>query len=514
MRELAQARQRLPAEWRQLELKKLLGAQKSRAAPLIAQWKDAGYIEEIVDRPGYYRFTAAPPLEIQATEPEPAQASRVARPAQPASSEARPAQTQNDQRADWRQQLDSLLARLQLDDLATRKRILTLYVAPALVLLVLLVLGWQLLGPSSTSTADTATEPRSGAEGTQSGDASDTTGAAVVQLPQAVVAWYAPGGEIFGAIDSGVPYTATARYGSGWLQVEFAERGQFWVRQRELTNVVLGNLTDLRPPISGYFAYIVQPGDSLQTLATATGSDATLIAEHNRLTNPVVPGRPLIVPVLEGGDTTLASAAPLIKEGNRELPYIALTIDIEESDPAALERMLTILRERDVQLTFFAVGSWIEANPDIVRQLLADGHELGSHSYTHADFREIPDDQIVAELTQTEQVVTELTGGSTLPLFRPPYGSYDNRVLQTVANQGYLTIHWSIDSRDAVGEPKSAAFLVSQIAESRPPADLQGQIVLAHCCTRASIVDALPALLDRLAEQGLEVVTVSEVLGS
>ncbi len=106
----------------------------------------------------------------------------------------------------------------------------------------------------------------------------------------------------------------------------------------------------------------------------------------------------------------------------------------------------------------------------------------------------------------------DATGVTTRPLFRPPYGAYDERVLDTVIGEGYLPIYWTLDSLDSVGEPKTPEFLIERVTNALTPEQLRGAIILAHCGS-APTADALPQILDRFAEMGLEVKTVSEVLG-
>src|SRR5262249_46143073 len=103
-------------------------------------------------------------------------------------------------------------------------------------------------------------------------------------------------------------------------------------------------------------------------------------------------------------------------------------------------------------------------------------------------------------------------GASARPLFRPPYGAYDKGVLATTIALGYLPIYWTLDSLDSVGEPKTPEFLIERVTGTLTPQQLRGAIILAHCGSPAT-AEALPTILDRFAQMGLEVHTVSEVLG-
>ena len=110
--------------------------------------------------------------------------------------------------------------------------------------------------------------------------------------------------------------------------------------------------------------------------------------------------------------------------------------------------MLKTLREHNVKITFFLTGKWIKENPDLVRQIVADGHEIANHTFTHPDLTQPGRRPIRKELADTEALMQETAGATTRPLFRPPYGAYDERVLRMVAGQGYLPIYWTLDSLD------------------------------------------------------------------
>ena len=103
----------------------------------------------------------------------------------------------------------------------------------------------------------------------------------------------------------------------------------------------------------------------------------------------------------------------------------------------------------------------------------------------------------------------EITGGTTRPFFRPPYGAYDQRVLLQVIRQGYLPIYWTLDSLD--WREAGADMVLQRVTTSLTPQELHGSIILAHCGS-FSTAEALPAMLDRFDEFGLEVRTLSDAL--
>ncbi len=188
---------------------------------------------------------------------------------------------------------------------------------------------------------------------------------------------------------------------------------------------------------------------------------------------------------------------------------IALTFDAGASGET-WPRILAALREHNAHITMFFTGKFAEQYPDAIKQAVADGHELGNHTYSHPDTRKLTDEQLINELSRTEDIIRNLTGVSTKPYWRPPYGARNNHVLNVAVAQGYRSIFWTLDSLDSVGQPKTPDFLFNRVTNTRG-VNLDGAIVLQHFGSEAS-AEALPRELTRLEEMGLKVVTISELL--
>ena len=108
-------------------------------------------------------------------------------------------------------------------------------------------------------------------------------------------------------------------------------------------------------------------------------------------------------------------------------------------------QILAILKKHNVHVTFFMTGGWVEAYPEDVKMILEAGHDLGNHSENHKNMSQLSDDENREELMKVHQRVKELTGYE-MELFRPPYGDYDNAVIQVAADCGYYTCQWSVDT--------------------------------------------------------------------
>lgn len=191
--------------------------------------------------------------------------------------------------------------------------------------------------------------------------------------------------------------------------------------------------------------------------------------------------------------------------GNTSNPRIALTFDAGgPSEPTA--RILDILAKHHVHVTFFITGDWANLNPDLVRRIHNEGHEIGNHTMNHLDLRTLPDQQVCTELNQAEQVISNLTGVTTRPYYRPPYGGRDTRVRTLAAQIGYRTVYWTVDTLDwqTTATPDSITKIVMDNLRN-------GDIILMHAGSQVES-ETLDGLMTRIEQQGYQIVTVTEVL--
>ena len=165
--------------------------------------------------------------------------------------------------------------------------------------------------------------------------------------------------------------------------------------------------------------------------------------------------------------------------------------------------ILDILDEYDVKTTFFLVDIWTQKYPELVKEIVARGHEIGNHSTSHPQMSKLNETQIAKELnTQADNVLA--IAGVRPVLFRPPYGDYNNRVITTARAQGFVPIQWSVDSLD--WKNRGAQEIINRATKVK-----SGDIVLFHNDSQY-ILDALPAVLKYYAENGYSVVPISEIL--
>lgn len=190
----------------------------------------------------------------------------------------------------------------------------------------------------------------------------------------------------------------------------------------------------------------------------------------------------------------------------RSKTKVALTFDAGAS-PAPVPDILAALKSAGLHVTFFLTGKWCEKYPDMVKAIAADGHEIANHSWSHPDLRKLSDSAIVEQLSKTEDIVVRLTGKSTKPYFRPPFGGRDKRVLSVAGQEGYTSVFWSLDSWDSYKKGITAEQIEKRVLER-----IQGgDIVLLHCGSAPTAAE-LPDLIQKLQQRGYQIVKVSELV--
>ncbi len=164
-------------------------------------------------------------------------------------------------------------------------------------------------------------------------------------------------------------------------------------------------------------------------------------------------------------------------------------------------RLLDILGERGIRATFFVVGSQIERRPQLIRRMLAEGHEVKNHTLSHGNLRHMPEEKQREEIVGVHNMLRELGG---MPrLIRPPYGRFDDTTVEIAGEEGTDLVLWSVDSMDWM-HGASIRNMRTQISGQK----LRG-IFLFHD-THVQTVDAMPEILDWLAADGCQFVTVAE----
>ena len=199
---------------------------------------------------------------------------------------------------------------------------------------------------------------------------------------------------------------------------------------------------------------------------------------------------------------------------------VALTFD-DGPDAEWTPEILDILKEKHVPGTFFLIGANAEANPGIVERILKDGHDIGSHTYTHPNLSDIPPEAVSLEMNATQRLLEALTGHS-VRLFRPPYlgdaeptDADEILPVEVAQNLGYIAVGEHVDPVDweLPGVNKIVKRTLDQIHGAK--SDSPRNIVLLHDAggDRSQTVAALPIIIDKLRAEGYQFTTVAKLAG-
>jgi peptidoglycan-N-acetylglucosamine deacetylase len=185
-----------------------------------------------------------------------------------------------------------------------------------------------------------------------------------------------------------------------------------------------------------------------------------------------------------------------------ENKYVALTFD-DGPDSKVTPRILKILKDHDVQATFFMLGSQAEKFPSLAKKVSDAGHEIGNHTNLHKDLTKLEKSQLLEEVLISRQKIQEATG-QTPSILRPPYGAVNQQVVETARVNGSSIVLWSVDSLD--WKNKNAVDINKVVQKEIRP----GSIILLHD-VHSTTADSLPKLLSTLEKEGYQFLTVSQL---
>ena len=216
---------------------------------------------------------------------------------------------------------------------------------------------------------------------------------------------------------------------------------------------------------------------------------------------------PAAAPSAEAPATPAPAPAPKVTYSDCHVDgqYIAMTFD-DGPHKVNTPRLLDMLKERHIHATFFLIGENVVENQEIVKRILAEGHEIGNHSWSHPQLSLMNDASVRDQLQKTQDAIKTASGGFTPKLMRPPYGAFTARQRNWAHGEwGFTVILWDVDPLD--WKYRNADHVKKEILK----AAVSGSIVLSHDIHKTT-VDAMPEVLDTLAARGFKFVTVSELI--
>ena len=218
----------------------------------------------------------------------------------------------------------------------------------------------------------------------------------------------------------------------------------------------------------------------------------------------------LVGTIFFGEDTVPASALVQSRRlpiycVQTEAPKVSLSFDAAWGNEDTND-LLSILAKHNVKTTFFMTGGWVESYPEDVKAISDAGHDLGNHSENHKQMAQLSAEECKDEIQKVHDKVKELTGKDMF-LFRPPYGDYNDTLIEAANGLGYHVIQWDVDSLD--WKDYGADAIVSKVVDH--PHLGNGSIILMHNGPTYT-KDALEQVITGLTDKGYEIVPISELI--
>lgn len=184
---------------------------------------------------------------------------------------------------------------------------------------------------------------------------------------------------------------------------------------------------------------------------------------------------------------------------------IAMTFD-DGPHPVYTPKLLDILKERGIKATFFLIGKSVATHPEIVRRIVAEGHEVANHTWDHKMLRQLSQEKINDELQKTQDAIVAACG-ITPTVYRPPFGAITKKQQAAVMEKfHYPSIVWEVDTNDWKA-PRTVAKVHDTILKDTHA----GSIILCHDI-HGETIDAMPATLDELKAKGFLFMTISQLI--
>lgn len=198
------------------------------------------------------------------------------------------------------------------------------------------------------------------------------------------------------------------------------------------------------------------------------------------------------------GPALPASASETDPPNCTEVKCVALTFD--DGPGEHTDRLLNHLAEHDARATFYLLGSKVDGHREEVKRMVASGHEVGNHTWDHDDLTTLSADEIRTDLARTDEAIGTITGEAPATM-RPPYGALNDTARGAIEHPMLL---WDVDTLD--WQHRDGDKIVDIVRNETAP----GSVLLFHDIHETT-VDAIPDVLDTLAEDGYEFVTVDDL---
>lgn len=195
-------------------------------------------------------------------------------------------------------------------------------------------------------------------------------------------------------------------------------------------------------------------------------------------------------------------ASKFIRQGPDHKKRVSITFD--DGPYLLTEKYIDVLQKYNIDATFFLIGIQIEKYPDEARRIAESGYEIGIHSYNHRRLTEMNINSLEEDFQRSLSAIRNITD-SEIRFFRPPYGSFNDAVIDIAKKHKLTTVLWCVDPRD--WQRNDSNYIARHVVEKAE----NGAIILLHEGREATL-KALPRIIEGLWEKGFEIVPLSELL--
>lgn len=202
----------------------------------------------------------------------------------------------------------------------------------------------------------------------------------------------------------------------------------------------------------------------------------------------------------KGGGTVIEP----VTIGDQQHPNVALMFNLDWGQDL-VPRILDVLKERDVKSTFFVTGTFARKNPELIRDIVGQGHEVATHGEEHKNPTSLEPRQLERLILEGAETIQEITGIKPPPLFSPPSGDWNSEVVKRASRLGFRTVLWTVNTADWQLPPP-------EVIVKRALAGCQnGALILLH--PTEPTLEALPSIIAEFKSRGFALTTVTRTLG-
>lgn len=190
-------------------------------------------------------------------------------------------------------------------------------------------------------------------------------------------------------------------------------------------------------------------------------------------------------------------------KGTKDEKVVAFACNIDWGNEY-IPDMLKIFKDKDIRISFFPTGRWAKDNPELIKLIDKDNHEIGNHGYNHVDYNKLSYEKNKEEILKAHNVLKDITGKSPI-YFGPPSGAFNDNTVKAVNDLGYKLILWSVDTIDW-RKDSTRDIIINRVLNKVH----NSAIVLMH--PTEETVKALPEIINSLFQKGYKIGTISDVI--